>query len=158
MKLIVTTLVGVLLSISAAAQERSITEAEFTEISSKVQAGIARGDHGPWRMTVETDTSTEGRPEITYQLRSVTRTVPGQGSHRVENRSMGGKPTKYESIALIDRSFSRTDDGKWVAVAVKSRPADEPARNPADTSQAIERRVEFVFNGLETHGNRKVNA
>lgn len=143
--------------LSIAGQERVLTETEFTEIHSKAQADLYRGQYGPWRQVMETITSMEGRPELAYQLRSVTLHIPGQGSHRVENRTMGGKPSKYESVTLNDRSFTRTEDGQWKSVTAKPHSADEPAKEPAASLQAIDRRVDFKYNGTETYGGRKVH-
>src|SRR5687767_12559042 len=91
--------------ISLAAQEKILTEAEFTEASSKAQKALYSGTHGPIRQLLETEVMTESRPETDYRLKSVTLMVPGQGNHRIEDRSFGGKPSKTESLTVGTRSF-----------------------------------------------------
>lgn len=142
--------------LSAAAQERILTEVEFTEIHVKAQSDLYKGVHGPFRQVLETATDIEGRPEVSYRLKSVSKTIPAQGTHRIEERSFGGKPSNGEIITLNNRVYLKGPDGLWKETTESSRSAaTEPAKNPTADLQTIERKAEFKYLGIESTGSRK---
>lgn len=158
-----TLLAGLLMIIGAMgihAQERILTEREYTEICTRGEKNLSAGSQGPFRMTVKTDIINEGRPEMDYTLRSSTTFLPGQGSHSIDERTIGGKPSKGESISLGGRAFSRGPDGQWKEIFRKPATASAPAPAPApsaDTKQQLELHQEFKYLGIETFGDRKVH-
>ncbi len=141
--------------ISLVAQEKVLTEAEFTEIHTKAQSDLYRGVYGPFRQVMETATDVDGRPEVSYRLKSVSMTIPAQGTRRIEERSFGGKPSKSEIISLNNRLYTRRAEGSWKETAVSPRPAADPATNPSANYQTLERKVEFKYLGIENIGRRK---
>ena len=144
-------------AMSLAAQEKIITESEYTEALSRAEKALYGGTHGPVRQLMETEVLTEDRPETDYRLRSVTMIVPGQGNHRVEDRSFGGKPTKTESLTINDRSFIRGLDGVWKNVSSSSRPPTEAAKPPASTSRPIEGEATYKYLGIQKVGDREIH-
>ncbi len=141
--------------LSIAGQERVLTEAEFTEIHTKAQADLYRGVHGPFRQVLETAADTEARPEFSYRLKSVTKTVPGQGTHRVDERLVNGKSVKSEVISINNRGYLQTADGSWKELPDRPQNNVEAAKNPSTDSQTIERQAQFKYLGVETTGDRK---
>lgn len=141
--------------ISLAAQERVITEAEYTEIAAQAEKSLYGGSHGPVRLLLETEVVTPGAPD--YMLKSVTLIAKGQGTHTVEDRSYGGKPTKTESITVDDRTFIRNGDGSWNLTERTAKPTEESAKKPGTGAQALENDVICKYAGIEKIGDRTVH-
>lgn len=155
MKTLYTIVMIIACGISIAAQEKVITEAEYTEAVSRAEKSLYAGTHGPIRQTMDNEVLTEGQPD--YRVKSVSMIVPGQASHRIEDRSFGGKPSKTETLTVNDRLFTRGADGVWKEVAAASRSASAPAREPSSESRPSERESVYKYIGTERSGDRAVH-
>jgi hypothetical protein len=141
-------------TISLAAQERVLTEAEYTDTVSRAEKAVASG---PYRLTLANDVTTEGRPETDYHVRSVNLTVPGQGAHLVEDRSFGGKPSKSESITLNGKAFTRDAAGQWKEIQTTSRTASGTVKSPASKTETTNREAIYKYVGTESSQGRNVH-
>jgi hypothetical protein len=140
-------------TISLAAQERVLTEAEYTETVSRAEKAVYSG---PYRMSMANDVTTEGRPETDYHVRSVNLMVPGQGNHLIEERSFGGKPSKAESITLNDRAFTRDGAGQWKEIQTASRPVSGTMKSPASKAETTVQEATYKYVGTESSQGRNV--
>ncbi|CAN5434858.1 hypothetical protein BH10ACI2_BH10ACI2_25870 [soil metagenome] len=144
-------------SLAASAQEKVITAAEYSAAVSAAERSMYGGTHGPVRQSMETEVLNEGRPETDYRLKSLTLIVPGQGNHRMEDRSFGGKPSRSETISINKRSFSRDAAGTWKEIFPKAEASNEPPKSPAPAAQTADSQTEYKYLGTETYADHQVN-
>ena len=143
--------------LSLAAQEKILTEAEYTAIVTQAEKDLYNGKHGPIRQLMENEVKTQGQPETEYRVKSVGFIVPGLATHWVQDRSFGGKPTKTESLTVDNRSFSRDPDGNWKELTVQPRTGSNTVKDPAAGSQILDRQATFKYKGLELYNGRMVH-
>ena len=142
-------------ALTLSAQEKSITEAEYIDAVTKAEKSLYGGVHGPVRQIMENEVLTEGQPD--YRLKSVALIAPGQGTHRIIDRSFGGKPTKVESLTVSDRHFVRNADGSWKELSADSRSASDAANPGATERNEVDSQLAFKYLGTENLGDRKVH-
>ena len=143
-------------AIALNAQEKTLTEAEFTALHTKTHGDLLKGLKGPIRQTMETESIMDGRPETDYRLASVMLLVPGKGAHHINERTFGGKRTSTESVSIDGRQYVMENDGTWKEISEK--PASAEAPKPAQPqTEPEEKRSEFKYLGLQTYGPRKVH-
>ena len=108
--------------VAASAQYNVVTEAEYkTACGLTVPVPLsARAE--AYRMTIETKSAMEGRPSSDYTSRSVTSYQDRTTWHRLSESSYGPTKRSSEDIFFGGKMFSRTGDGEWTEIDLKTAP------------------------------------
>lgn len=116
------------------AQERTIEQSEFDT----VYRNSFRWGRTPYRMTITSQSRTEGRSQTDYSSKTTMEFAFPVGSRITMESHFGGKDHKNETIRIGNKTYTRKNDEAWTEKLAESTPPPKPALAGSENDDQIE--------------------